>query len=100
VDGAVEQPGDRQADGDVEYVGPDTGAHRHVTLSLSSRQEQRRHFDKFMFNVVFFLGEDFSSTVAKVLYVYMSLLILGEGKGLCHQFRLNELKVVLLYRSW
>ena len=36
VDGAVEEPGNGEADGDVEYVGADAGAHRHVPLALLS----------------------------------------------------------------
>ena len=37
VYGAVEEPGEGQADGDVEYVGADARAHRHVTLTLLKR---------------------------------------------------------------
>jgi hypothetical protein len=37
MDGAVEEPGHGQADGDVEYVGANAGAHRHVALALFTR---------------------------------------------------------------
>lgn len=41
MDGAVEEPGHGQADGDVEYVGADAGAHRHVALALFREREVR-----------------------------------------------------------
>jgi hypothetical protein len=46
MDGAVEEPGNGQADGDVEYVGANAGAHRHVALALF-REREVRHLRNF-----------------------------------------------------